>query len=215
METYHAGNRPTSQLTGIDFNKARRQDELIRELMAESIEAAAAELSEPTLGEAPNPFKSNGQDRYEQYLRAHDARVDRARAVKLEDVLSQRGIIQTLTGKNGKLEGPCPKCGGTDRFGVNCSKPAFLCRHCFPKDGGDAISLVMWLDGCEFLSAVEALTGEEEPNYKPRIFDKFSDKFSDGCGGLDFDKAAPQRHREKPQPSKPEPQPDEQPAPRA
>ncbi len=83
--------------------------------------------------------------------------IDRARAVRLEDEISRRGI--KLRGRNGALDGPCPVCGGTDRFAVNTKKPAFNCRRCGIK-GGDAIALTMALDGCGFGEAVETLTGE-------------------------------------------------------
>jgi 5S rRNA maturation endonuclease (ribonuclease M5) len=87
--------------------------------------------------------------------------IDRARAVRLEDEISRRGI--TLRGRNGSLEGPCPVCGGTDRFAVNTKKPAFNCRVCGIK-GGDAIALTMALDGCDFKQAVEMLTEPVTPN---------------------------------------------------
>lgn len=88
-----------------------------------------------------------------------DAWIDRARDVRIETVLAQRGI--TLKGRNGKLAGPCPVCGGTDRFAVNLNKGnsgVFFCRQCIGK-GGDAISLVEFLDQCDFLRAVETLAG--------------------------------------------------------
>lgn len=88
--------------------------------------------------------------------------IDRARAVRLEDEISRRGI--TLRGRNGSLEGPCPVCGGTDRFAVNTKKPAFNCRRCGIK-GSDAIALTMVLDGCDFTGAVATLTGEP---FKPK-----------------------------------------------
>jgi hypothetical protein len=84
--------------------------------------------------------------------------IDRARGVRLDDELSRRGI--KLRGRNGSLEGPCPVCGGTDRFAVNTKKPAFNCRGCGIK-GGDAIALTMALDGCDFREAVETLTGQQ------------------------------------------------------
>jgi DNA primase len=79
---------------------------------------------------------------------------EQARAVRIEDEIVRRGI--KLRGRNGSLEGPCPVCGGTDRFAVNTKKPAFNCRGCGIK-GGDAIALTMALDGCDFKEAVETL----------------------------------------------------------
>ena len=59
--------------------------------------------------------------------------------------------------------GPCPKCGGTDRFRVDPEK-GWWCRQCTgtPGDGGhwqDPIDLVMWLSGVDFKTAVLRLGG--------------------------------------------------------
>ncbi|MFG1465237.1 CHC2 zinc finger domain-containing protein [Xanthobacter sp. DSM 24535] len=84
-----------------------------------------------------------------------DAWVDDARAVTVAEVVAQRGI---RLGK-GAVErvGPCPVCGGTDRFGINTRKNVFFCRGA--GQGGDAIALVQYLDGADFLGACETLTG--------------------------------------------------------
>lgn len=56
---------------------------------------------------------------------------------------------------------PCPACGGVDRFSINMNKGIFFCR----KSGaaGDAIALVQHADGCDFLAAVETVTGRPPP----------------------------------------------------
>jgi hypothetical protein len=90
---------------------------------------------------------------------AWDAWVERARAVRIEDVLARRGI--KLNGKNARC-GPCPECGGEDRFAINIKKQAFNCRGCHAR-GRDAIALVRFLDGVDFVHAVETLTGEPPP----------------------------------------------------
>lgn len=54
-----------------------------------------------------------------------------------------------------ELCGPCPRCGGTDRFAVNDRKQVFNCRRC--QTGGDVISLVRHVNGCSFGAAVEFL----------------------------------------------------------
>jgi putative DNA primase/helicase len=79
-----------------------------------------------------------------------------ARAVPIDDELARRGIHLKRQGK--ELVGPCPRCGGTDRFGVNISKQIWNCRLC--DKGGDVIDLVQHLDGCTFLEAIKTLTGE-------------------------------------------------------
>jgi len=56
-----------------------------------------------------------------------------------------------------ELAGPCPKCGGDDRFHVKAGWA--FCRVCWPK-GGDAIAFVQWLGlAGDFQTACEVLTG--------------------------------------------------------
>src|SRR6516165_10496540 len=80
--------------------------------------------------------------------------IDQAHAVPIEDELARPDIRL-----NGKVEraGPCPKCGGDDRFAINIKKQLFNCRNC--KTGGDVIDFVQWLDGVEFLEACTTLAG--------------------------------------------------------
>lgn len=69
-------------------------------------------------------------------------------------ILTEAGIpADSLTGRNG----PCPKCGGNDRFaaftdvadtgGVNC-------RKCHNKRNHDGIATVQWYRGCTFREAI-------------------------------------------------------------
>jgi DNA primase len=62
------------------------------------------------------------------------------------------------------LCGPCPKCGGTDRFWVKSDH--FACRQCNP-NGGDAIAFFMWKDGVDFKSAVATITNAPAPTVQP------------------------------------------------
>jgi hypothetical protein len=71
----------------------------------------------------------------------------------------RRGI--TLRREAKELVGPCPHCGGDDRFAVNTTKKIFNCRGCGAK--GDVIALVMFLDGCDFNAARVTLAGEPLP----------------------------------------------------
>ena len=57
--------------------------------------------------------------------------------------------------------GPCPKCGGQDRFRVNINK-GWFCRKCL-NDGHiwhDEIDYIMWRDNCDFASAYNKLGGD-------------------------------------------------------
>jgi hypothetical protein len=63
---------------------------------------------------------------------------------------------------NVECVGPCPRCGGKDRFGINNQKQVFNCRGCGV--GGDIIALVQLLDDCNFIEACEHLTGLPCPN---------------------------------------------------
>jgi phage/plasmid primase-like uncharacterized protein len=88
-------------------------------------------------------------------LRIAPAVIEQARAVPIKTELERRGI--RLRGRK-QLAGPCPKCGGRDRFGVNTSKQVWICRIC--RVGGDVIRLVRHIDGSGFIDAVELLAGK-------------------------------------------------------
>jgi hypothetical protein len=77
-----------------------------------------------------------------------------AKAIAIEREVERRGIV--LRGRVEK-EGPCPVCGGTNRFSINTKKQIWNCRGC--AKGGDVIALVQHIDGCTFHEAVEYLTG--------------------------------------------------------
>jgi hypothetical protein len=83
------------------------------------------------------------------------ARVADARAVRIEDEIARRGI--KLRGGVHRC-GPCPRCGGTDRFSINTKKQVFNCRGF---EGGDVIALVQHIDGVGFLDAIAYLAGAE------------------------------------------------------
>jgi hypothetical protein len=86
---------------------------------------------------------------------AFDDWLNKARAVPIEQEIERRGI--QLNG--GKVErcGPCPRCGGADRFSINTRKGVWNCRGC--DKGGDVIALVEHLDGVDFIAACTTLAG--------------------------------------------------------
>src|SRR5262249_52021204 len=83
--------------------------------------------------------------------------IAQARAVRIENEITGRGI--KLNGRGPERCGPCPKCGGTDRFAINTSKQVWNCRGC--QRGGDVISLVQHMDGCTFDAAIAILSRQD------------------------------------------------------
>lgn len=88
-----------------------------------------------------------------------------AKAVPIERVIDERGI--KLRGRIERI-GPCPVCGGTDRFGINIRKQAWNCRGC--QNGGDVIALVQHLDRVVFAEAVTTLSGAPRETKRDRKF---------------------------------------------
>ena len=83
---------------------------------------------------------------------------DRIPEAKKSPVLA---IAQRLGAKLSKAgateyEGPCPVCGGTDRFSINTKENIFNCRGA---EGGDVIKMVRHCLGLDFDGALEFLTG--------------------------------------------------------
>jgi hypothetical protein len=90
--------------------------------------------------------------------------ISRARSIPIAHVLRSRSIRLRPAGQ--ELTGPCPVCGGTDRFAVHLRKQVWNCRQC--RRGGDVIALVQHLDGVGFADAVSMLAGGERPRPAPR-----------------------------------------------
>jgi len=91
--------------------------------------------------------------------------VDQLRQARETDLimLAQRYGVTLRRAAVNEFEGPCPVCGGDDRFAINIKKRTWLCRHCGGvgnKNGGKgAIDLVMHVEKCDFTAAVQKLTG--------------------------------------------------------
>jgi DNA primase len=80
--------------------------------------------------------------------------------IDLTEIKSRTNLIQlaarytSLNGKGKERYGPCPLCGGEDRFHV---QPAwFFCRRCHPRRG-DAIEFAQWFKGLQFFEALQWL----------------------------------------------------------
>ncbi len=78
----------------------------------------------------------------------------------LRDSIDLTEIARRYTTLNRYLQGPCPLCGGRDRFYIHKGGQRWGCRRCNGK-GGDVVDLVSL---CERISKVEAakmLTGDQ------------------------------------------------------
>jgi hypothetical protein len=91
--------------------------------------------------------------------------LDQARHVDIRDLASRYVQLKRVTPVD--YAGPCPTCGGTDRFGVNVRKQVWNCRGC--GKGGDVIALVQQVEGLPFQAAVEILTGEQIERERTRL----------------------------------------------
>jgi 5S rRNA maturation endonuclease (ribonuclease M5) len=62
-----------------------------------------------------------------------------------------------------KVHGPCPRCGGKDRFRAldDVSETGRLfCNQCFSKGNGDGLAAIQWLQNCTFPEAVQTVADE-------------------------------------------------------
>ena len=87
--------------------------------------------------------------------------IDRARQA---DLLALAGVeLRKIAGTGGgEYAGPCPICGGRDRFRVQpngAGGPRWYCRQCGGGQWHDAIDLVQQRDRVDFAEAVARLTG--------------------------------------------------------
>jgi hypothetical protein len=101
----------------------------------------------------------------------------KAREADILDVARRHGLLSGLKKVGDEHIGPCPQCGGEDRFAINPRKVGkngkpglFVCRQC--REGGDAIDLERFLSGTKFKDAVKDLSGastvEEDPGEAAR-----------------------------------------------
>lgn len=99
--------------------------------------------------------------------------VEKAKAVSvlncaLKFGFQPKGGGAKLSGRiAGEIVGPCPRCGGVDRFSIKPSESAWYCRGA-GQGGYDSISLARYLlRDASFIETVENLTGEPRPQSKP------------------------------------------------
>lgn len=90
-------------------------------------------------------------------------RIDTAALLERVDLLDLAGRDTKLHKVSGsEYAGPCPKCGGNDRFHLDAAARWWFCRQCHDKRDS-AIGYLMWRDGLGFVDASAALAGGELP----------------------------------------------------
>jgi hypothetical protein len=82
--------------------------------------------------------------------------IEQAKRADILDVAKRLGAKLRKGGS--EWIGPCPKCGGRDRFAINPKKHIFNCRGC--ATGGDVISLTRLVHDWDFIEAVEFVNGQ-------------------------------------------------------
>lgn len=87
-----------------------------------------------------------------------DPRLMEAKAISMREMVDRLGIAGLRPAGN-ELVGPCPLCGGRDRFGINLRSNAFLCRKCDLR-GGDQVALTMGVLGMDFRAALQWICGD-------------------------------------------------------
>lgn len=96
---------------------------------------------------------------------AIDLFIEEARAVTVTEAAGILGI--PITSRN--YAGPCPSCGGNDRFSISPARQAWNCRGC-GKGGRDGIGLMALANGHDigsrsgFLGACSDVTGKPVPD---------------------------------------------------
>ena len=88
-----------------------------------------------------------------------DPRIAQAKSLGMAEVM-QRLDLTGLKRGGVSWDGPCPICGGENRFWINTRKATFGCRKC--GGSGDQIGLVMFVLGLEFLPALDWLFGPRQ-----------------------------------------------------
>lgn len=93
-----------------------------------------------------------------------EALIDKARGIDILEAALRMGAALRRSSPSEHC-GPCPMCGGHDRFSVNTRKQIFHCRNCMSKgDPADVIALTMKKEGKSFEEAVEWLTNQDMPS---------------------------------------------------
>jgi hypothetical protein len=88
--------------------------------------------------------------------------IERAKSADMLRVAQDFAVRVKKIGAN-EYAGPCPSCGGDDRFSISTKKNVFNCRGCGAK--GSNLDLVMLATGCSLIEAAERIIGEQYPDH--------------------------------------------------
>lgn len=69
-------------------------------------------------------------------------------------------LKHVATSGGGEWAGPCPFCGGKDRFRIQPGARRWMCHNCTDAKWQDAIAYIMRRDNLDFKAALEALGGD-------------------------------------------------------
>ena len=131
-------------------------------MIRKSAGSVASSADGPRLVEAA--WAANFDEKAKHKARPSQAPQRRRRADIL-DMAWRLGLRARLKRCGGEWIGPCPSCGGRDRFSINPAKGLWNCRGCGV--GGDAIDLLRHLTGSSYEEAVEQMGGMP-PRYPPQ-----------------------------------------------
>lgn len=92
-----------------------------------------------------------------------DPRLEGARSIPIAEVAA-RLDVPDLKRAGHEQVGPCPRCGGKDRFSINPERGVYNCRHC---GGGDGLALVQLMLNCDFKTAISWLVGDAQVQLDP------------------------------------------------
>jgi hypothetical protein len=99
---------------------------------------------------------------------AVEAWIDQARSASILEVSAMAGAALRKSGNN--YVGPCPRCGGDDRFVISpqqVPQKQFLCRP--SNKGGDVISMIEHVREVPFMAACEIINGCPAPQRQSTV----------------------------------------------
>lgn len=81
-------------------------------------------------------------------MTAIDDFISEARMVDIETAFAvAKGDLKAMRRQGSELVGPCPACGGRDRFNLNLRDGVWHCRQCDGGKGGDGLALIAQVHG--------------------------------------------------------------------